>query len=45
MVDILINQMNISADMINKRKIFPTVPYFRRDTRELISAVRQGNIN
>ena len=29
----------------NKKRIFPTVPYFRKNTRELIIAVKQNDIN
>lgn len=45
MVRILIEKMNISAEMINKRKIFPSVPFYRKDTRELLNAVRHGDLN
>ena len=38
-------KMNISAEVINRRRIFPTVPFFRRDTREFLYAVRHGDIN
>ena len=45
MVNLLLGKMNLSAEMINKKRIFPTVPYFRKNTRELIIAVKQNDIN
>ena len=39
--------MNVTAEMINRgrRRIFPTEPFYRKDTRELVNAVRHGDIN
>ena len=45
MVGLLLGKMNLSADTINKKRIFPLVPYFRKNTRELLQAVKKGDIN
>jgi hypothetical protein len=38
-------KMNISSEMLNKRIFFPSAPYFRRDTRQFLHAIRHGDIN
>lgn len=44
MVKILINKMHISHETINKKKIFPTIPYQRKNSREFLNAVKTNNL-